>query len=193
MSKPRTPRINWAGRSVPLDLDAPCGRHLRYRDLIQCGETCQRLVASGQPVDNLPRRPETLQAMRVLCQELLDPIIDQFGVLDLTYAFGSPALTREIHKAIAPELDQHAGLEVKADGRPVCSRGGFAVDFRVPGMDSSALAHWIARNMRFDRMYLYGANRPIHVSIGPLSSGLVVQMTPLPSGRLVPRRIKLDV
>jgi hypothetical protein len=177
---------------VPLDLDAPCGRHLRYRDLIQCGETCQRLAAAGL-VDNLPRQTKTLQAMQTLCHELLDPVIDQFGALDLTYAFGSPALTREIHKAIAPELDQHAGLEVKNDGRPVCSRGGFAVDFRVPGMDSTALANWIARNVRFDRMYLYGTSRPVHVSIGPQQSGMVVQMTPLPSGRMVPRRIKLDV
>src|SRR5208337_1048707 len=72
----RAPRINWGGTTLPLDLDRPCGRHFRLRDLVHCGETCQRMIAAGKPVDNVPRQPETLRAMQMLCQRLLDPVVD---------------------------------------------------------------------------------------------------------------------
>lgn len=174
------------------DLDAPCSRHFRYRDLIECSDTWQLLAARGEPLDNIPRSRKTTVAMRALSVELLDRIVDAFGRVELTYGFASPALTRCINKGIAPSLDQHVGMELDRNGTLACVRGGLAVDFRVPGHDSRHIAQWVVKSVAFDRIYLYGPDRPLHVSIAPRSSRQVVEMKASPTGRRTPRRVPLD-
>ena len=44
----------------------------------------------------------------------------------------------------------------------------------------------------FDRLYFYGADRPVHVSVGPEEARAVVSMLLGPSGRRVPQRRSLD-
>lgn len=173
-----------SGVELP-DLDDPCGRRWRYRDLIEVGETWHRLKP-----DNVPTRPETYAAIRILCAELLDPVADAFGMPVLTYGFASPDLTKHIHARISPSLDQHAGCELRRDGRPICSRLGQAVDFFVPGVCSGNLAAWIEANLAFDRLYFYGSDQPIHVSIGPEYTGSVVTMYVGQTRRITPQRRK---
>lgn len=182
-------RANWGGSPVAIDLDAACSRHLRYRDVIACGDTYQRMAAAGA-VDNVPRQVATVRAIEQLCEGLLDPMIEKFGSMQLTYGFASPMLTGQIKRSIAPRIDQHAGFEVGVGGQPICDRGGLAVNVIVPGVPSERLAHWVATNVRFDRMYVYGPNRPIHVSVGPQNAGAIVRMSPSATGRLVPRKIQ---
>ena len=182
--------------STPANLDQPCGAHFVYRDLIVCGETCRRLLAESdqaQPFENLPRANETFAAMRALCTGVLDPVVSQFGPLELTYAFASAQLTRHIAGRIHPPLDQHAGHELNRAGKPICSRLGLAVDFVVPGVDSGLVAHWIVANTEFDRLYFYEPDRPIHVSVGPEDARQIVHMRRGPSGRRVPRVVSPDV
>ena len=175
------------GRHPTLpDLDDFCGRRWRYRDIVEVGETWERLKP-----DNMPTRPETYEAIRTLCMELLDPVADAFGMPVLTYGFASPSLTKRIPGRICPSLDQHAGCELGRNGRPICSRLGQAVDLFVPDVCSGKLAAWIEENTGFDRLYFYGPDRPVHVSIGPEKSRSVVTMQAGPSGRLVPRRHKI--
>jgi hypothetical protein len=176
--------------SVPTDLDQPCGKHFVYRDLIACGDTWHRLHTEplpAPPVDNLPREPETFAAMRELCATVLDPLVDRFGQLTLTYAFASPPLTRHIRARIHPPLDQHAAHERTRSGKLICPRLGLAVDLLVPGVDSRRVAAWITQHTAFDRLYYYGESRPIHVSVGPEAARQIVHMRPGPSGRLIPR------
>lgn len=168
------------------DLDRPCGEHFRFRDLIECGETWKR----NQP-PNVPEQPETYNALCDLAVEILDPVIDYFGAIELTYGFASPALTRRISSRIAPERDQHASCELNHSGRLVCERRGAAVDFIVRDEDMKEVAQWIAQHCRFDRMYFYGANRPLHVSVGPENAQVIYEM--IESGaRRVPRRLHLN-
>lgn len=87
-------------------LDDPCGLHLTYRQLIECGET-QSLT--GLP--NIPKEPESYVALRELAVNVLDPVIEWFGSIKLTFGFCSPELARRIPGRIAPELDQHAAYE----------------------------------------------------------------------------------
>ena len=177
-----------------FDIDAPCGRHFRFRDFVECGATWRRLatLAAADPImesiDNVPRQEATYRAISRLCEVVLDLVIDTFGAVELTYGFASPRLTRHIRRHIAPHLDQHAGHELNGRGKPICSRLGQAVDFRVPGRDGLEVARWLAGNTAFDRLYLYGAERPIHVSVGPDGSRLVVVMGTSPQGRRYPRR-----
>lgn len=49
------------------------------------------------------------------------------------------------------------------------------------------VAQWIVENTPFDRLYFYGADKPLHVSVGPEQSRAIVLMLPGKSGRLVPK------
>jgi hypothetical protein len=169
------------------DLDRPCGRHLCFRDLIEAGETWRRVR-----VPNLPEQPGTVAALQRLTCDVLDPVVDQFGRIVITYGFASRALTRHVPRRIDPSRDQHSGHELRPNGEPICARLGQAVDFLVPGLCSGALAAWIAAKLPFDRLYFYGSDRPVHVSVGPEEARAVISMLPGPSGRRVPQRRSLD-
>ncbi|MEO7330294.1 MAG: hypothetical protein ABI193_17085 [Minicystis sp.] len=135
----------------------------------------------------MTREPETFEAMRALCAAVLDPLVDHLGPITLTYGFASASLTRAIPARIHPPLDQHAGHERNRAGKPICSRLGFAVDLVVPGVDSRRAAAWIVEHTAFDRLYFYGADRPLHVSVGPEQARQIVHLRRGPSGRLIPR------
>jgi DNA phosphorothioation-associated putative methyltransferase len=167
--------------SIP-DLDTCCGAYLTYRALIQCGETRQRLG-----IANLPLNPSTYNALHDLATHILDPVIDYFGAIRLTYGFSSSELIRNIKRGIAPKLDQHASCERGARGAFVCERGGAACDFIVEDEDMREVAEWIVANLPFDRLYFYGPDRPIHVSYAPEPACLSYQMHLVPSGRMLPR------
>jgi len=69
---------------------------------------------------NLPKQPESHNALHDLAVEVLDPVIDYFGMIRLTYGFCSPELAREIPGRIDPKRDQHAAHELNRLGNPVC-------------------------------------------------------------------------
>lgn len=167
------------------NLDEMCGRHYRFRQFIECGETWERTK-----VDNVPKSAATYNALVDLARHVLDPVIDYFGGIKLTYGFASPTLTKHIKRHIAPKLDQHAACELTARGTLVCNRGGAAVDFLVEYEDMLEVARWIVENCVFDRLYFYGAERPIHVSVGPLQSGEVYGLRES-GGRRIPYRLSL--
>ena len=172
---------------LPPDLDARCSRHLTWRQLLECGETWQRLASEGRAVHNLPQEPETWAGLLALATHLLDPLQDALGPIQLTYAFAGPALTRHIHGRIAPSLDQHAGSERRRSGQPICPRLGQAVDLQVAGRTADEVAEYIIANLPFDRLYFYGPDRPLHVSYGPQHSRSAWRMVALADGRLMPR------
>lgn len=168
--------------SIP-DLDNQCGANFSYRDFIECGETQARIR-----VPNVPRCPATYNALYDLATELLDPLIEYFGAIRLTYGFASAGLTKYIAHGIAPKLDQHSACEHNARGFPICDRGGAACDLLVDDEDMQNVANWIIGNLPFDRLYFYGPNRPIHLSYKPSPAKIAFMMTQMPSGRLMPRR-----
>lgn len=172
-----------------IDLDEPCGQHWTYRDLVHAGKTWREHAARGEPIDNLPREAATVSALAALASTILDAVASEFGPFEITYGFASTRLTRHIKGQIAPALDQHAAWERRPNGDLVCDRGGAAVDLFVPNHPSTAIARWIHDHLPFDRLYIYGDDRPLHVSYGPQSTRLVVEMTVGPSSRRVPRRV----
>lgn len=145
-------------QSIP-NMDDPCGENFTYRDLIHCGDTQKR---TG--LENLPKEPDTYTALLDLAVNLLDPIIDYFGMIKLTYGFCSQALAKEIPRGIAPKLDQHASHEKNRKGNYICDRKGAAVDFLIEDEDMLEVAKWIAMNLTQDRLYFYGPESPIHLS-----------------------------
>ena len=171
-------------RSAP-GLDSPCGATFTYRQLIECGETWAATRAA-----NVPNSPESYNALYDLATEILDPVVDYFGAIKLTYGFASPTLTKHISKSIAPKLDQHAACELSRGGRLICARQGAAVDFLVEDEDMIEVAKWISTHCNFDRLYVYGAALPLHVSVGPDLSGECYLVTTV-GDRRMPRRVHL--
>jgi DNA phosphorothioation-associated putative methyltransferase len=164
-------------------LDERCGRYLTYRQLIECGETWE-----ATRIDNHPQVPDSYTALYELAVHVLDPVIEYFGMIRLTYGFCSPKLARKIKARIAPRLDQHAAHEANAHGMLVSPRCGAAADFIVDDEDMGHVARWIAANTKFDRLYFYGRASPLHVSYGPANSRSLVEMAVQTDGRRVPRR-----
>ena len=168
-------------------LDQSCGLNFKFRQLIECGETQARLQLS-----NIPLNPETYNALYDLCNLILDPVIDYFGPINLTYCFSSPALSAKIGGRIAPKLDQHASHEFNRLGKPVCDRLGAAVDFIVSDENMLEVAKWIVSNTPFDRLYFYGVDRPLHVSCSAAPIGQITVMQHTVKGKLVPKTISSD-
>jgi DNA phosphorothioation-associated putative methyltransferase len=170
------------------DLDDPCGQYLTFRQLIECGETHAKTSLL-----NMPKQFESYNALHDLAVQVLDPVIDYFGMIQLTYGFCSRELAKEISGRIAPDRDQHAAHELNRRGKAICNRLGAAADFIVEDESMLEVAQWIVTNTPFDRLYFYGDNKPIHVTFGPNHDKQIVRMAPSKSGRLVPRVISAEV
>jgi hypothetical protein len=149
-------------------LTQQASQYFSFEQLIQCGKTL-----TLTQIDNLPKQEQTWKALSQLATQILDPVYEQFGPLELTYGFCSPLLARLIAKNkyphIAPAIDQHCAHEVNSNGKVICSRLGAACDFIIKdkSTDMKTVARWISNNLKFDRMYYYGQYSPIHISYGP--------------------------
>jgi len=169
------------------ELKDPCGENYTFRDLIECGETQQN---SG--ITNLPKQPGSYTALTELARTILDPIIDYFGPIELTFGFCSSELAKVIPGRIAPKLDQHAAHELNRKGKYICPRLGAAADFLVEDEDMLEVVKWIEENLEFDRIYYYGKTFPIHISTGPEMLKQITLMLPDKKGeRLVPKTLKM--
>ncbi|ABV87622.1 hypothetical protein [Shewanella pealeana] len=173
---------------INRDLKQHISQHFLFENLIICGET-----ATPSKIANIPQQEETWSALQQLAVHLLDPIVEQFGSITLTYGFSSPELARAISKNknphIAPNLDQHASHELNSKGNLICPRLGAAVDFFVDAMPEQMdeVVLWIAKNLKFDRIYYYGKSRPLHISYGPEMNQFVQLMnTNQVTGRRTP-------
>lgn len=171
-------------KDIP-DIDAACGRFFSYRMLIECGQTWQHTR-----IDNVPRQADSFTALHDLATNILDPVIDYYGAIHLTYAFSSAALAKKISGHIAPKLDQHASCELSRMKIHICSRLGAAVDFFIDDENMLEVAEWIAANTPFDRIYFYGIDKPVHVSCGPENKKEFIEMKISESGRLIPFKRK---
>jgi len=172
-------------QSIPK-LDDPCGKHFTYRNFIECGETQARTGLL-----NLPKMPDTYTALYELASKILDPVIDYFGMIKLTYGFCSSELAKEIPSRIAPELDQHASHEQKRNGKFICERLGAACDFIVEDEDMGEVATWVFENTPVDRIYIYETNRPIHVSWASEPIRQITKMVLSSNGKRFPRTVSI--
>ncbi|MEL7038603.1 MAG: hypothetical protein AAFO04_23765 [Cyanobacteria bacterium J06592_8] len=158
-------------------IDLKLGKYLTLESFCTCTRTYQKYASQINPY---PDSPESVTAIQALNQWIIDPIIDQFGVVrfQLTYGFCSRDLKRFLEKKdpitgvkngrVAPNLDQHIAHEVKRNGQYYCKRLGAACDFLIKDLESDQLIDWIiAQNLPFDSLYFYGQDRPIHLSYGP--------------------------
>lgn len=122
-------------------------------------------------IDNTPHNVETICSLEMLVWDILIPVERRFGnkTVEITYGFTSYELKRHISNHSPantyPTLDQHASHEKNAKDKLICTRGGAACDFYVSGVPSSDIVKFITKHLDYDRIYYYGADRPLHVSV----------------------------
>lgn len=127
-----------------------------------------------------PERFESYLAIKDLCQNIIDPVVDYFGKdrFQLTYGFCSKDLKKYLRKKnpetgkpygrVSPDIDQHMAMEFNANGKLFCKHEGAACDFKIYGLTTDKVIDWIIEaKLPFDMIYYYGPERPVHISFGP--------------------------
>ena len=116
-------------------------------------EMCKSSTALRKNINNSPNDLQ-VQCMTALCENILQPIRDEFGPFIVSSGYRSVALCEAIN---SKATSQHAK--------------GQAADFEVPGVDNYELALWIADNLPYDQLileYYSGGNSGwIHCSYVP--------------------------
>ena len=102
--------------------------------------TLQELIKSDtairKGINNNPNA-EQIEKLKLLCENILQPVRDHFGRVKVTSGFRSEQLCLKIGSSIN---SQHAKAE--------------AADFECIGTDNAELADWIYNNLEFDQLIL---------------------------------------
>ena len=115
-------------------------------------------TAIRKGINNNPSA-EQVEKLKLLCENILQPVRDHFGRVKVTSGFRSEDLCLAIGSS---RNSQHAKAE--------------AADFECPGVDNAELADWIHKNLPYDQLILeyYTPGEPnsgwIHCSYIPHGS-----------------------
>ena len=93
-------------------------------------------TAIRKGINNNPNA-EQIEKLKLLCENILQPVRDHFGRVKITSAFRSVELCLAINSSAN---SQHAKAE--------------AADFECPGVDNAELADWIHKNLPYDQLIL---------------------------------------
>tara|TARA_Y100000114_G_C11572914_1_gene237275 strand:- start:81 stop:557 length:477 start_codon:yes stop_codon:yes gene_type:complete len=100
--------------------------------------TLQELIKSDTAIrlgiDNNPNADQ-IEKLKLLCENILQPVRDHFGRVKVTSGFRSPNLCVAIGSSVN---SQHAKAE--------------AADFEVLGTDNAELSDWINQNLSYDQL-----------------------------------------
>ena len=87
-------------------------------------------------IDNNPNADQ-IEKLKLLCENILQPVRDHFGRVTVTSCFRSPQLCQKINSSIN---SQHTRAE--------------AADFEVMGTSNAEVFDWIKANLDWDQMIL---------------------------------------
>jgi hypothetical protein len=93
-------------------------------------------TAIRKGIDNNPNSDQ-IEKLKKLCENVLQPVRDQFGRVKVTSGFRTPELCLAIGSSIN---SQHAKAE--------------AADFEVLGVDNAEVADWVYKNCQTDQLIL---------------------------------------
>lgn len=143
-------------------------------------------------LDNFPKDVESINSILELIETVLLPVNKKFGDVKITYGFVSQELNRYIQKNSStgtyPTIDQHSASELNNANNHICKRHGIACDFFINGFENKMdqVMLFIVKNLDFDKIYYYGNDRPIHVSVGNKSEKHLQIMNVSANGRRIP-------
>jgi len=93
-------------------------------------------TAVRKGIDNNPNSDQ-IEKLKLLCENILQPVRDHFGRVKVTSGYRSPELCVAIGSSVN---SQHAKAE--------------AADFECPGIDNAELADWIQKELSYDQLIL---------------------------------------
>ena len=93
-------------------------------------------TAIRRGIDNEPNADQ-IDKLKMLCENILQPVRDQFGRVKVTSGYRSPELCAAIGSSVN---SQHAKAE--------------AVDFECMGVDNAEVADWVKMNCEVDQLIL---------------------------------------
>jgi|TARA_B100001971_G_C17967101_1_gene420456 hypothetical protein len=174
-----------------MNLNNNCSKYFTFNDFLVCSDTYK-----SNNINNTPHQPKTLDWLSKLSTTVLDPLVDLFGEIIITYGFCSESLAKAIKKnplpSIDPKIDQHASFELNTKGERICKRGGAACDILSKKTTAKELALWIMNHCDFDKIYFYGDHRPLHVSISEEMSGKIFLMKKIDGNKKIPIKCNKD-
>ena len=91
-------------------------------------------TAIRKGIDNNPNSDQ-IEKLKLLCENILQPVRDHFGRVKITSGYRSPELCTAIGSSVN---SQHAKAE--------------AADFECVGVDNAELADWINRELSYDQL-----------------------------------------
>lgn len=139
------PERQWRSNTHLRPQSLRVGRNFMLSDFLYSEAAAKKGIANVPPtLDGME-----VASIRGLCEYILDPVVDRFGSISITYGYVSPALQKATFPGSKPTI--HNCLP--SGGAYL----GAACDFQAHNTEFSHrdILLWIAANCVYDRLILY--------------------------------------
>lgn len=150
-----TKKCHWNGNNRPQDIRI--GKYFMLSDFLYSAKAAIVGIPNCPPLDGIE-----VQALRGLAEHVLDPVVDKFGPLSITYGYTCPELHAKLYGANSRH-GVHDCVPAKAKGAELAA----AADILVHKMidltkdEPREVLFWIKDNCEFDRLILYPGSEVI--------------------------------
>ncbi|MGA7932261.1 MAG: hypothetical protein WCA35_01655 [Kovacikia sp.] len=143
----------WRPKQRPQDVRV--GKFFLLSDFLYSEDGC----ISGVPNTPVQFDGMEVSGMRGLCKHILDPVVEKFGPLSITFGYVSPTLWRKWN-------GKNAVLEGLHVFRPAQGGIGGAADILIHSHpdDPRTVLNWIRDNCEYDRLILFPGSSIICVA-----------------------------
>ncbi len=135
---------NRAWRSPDRPQNVRVGKYFMLSDFIYSETAVTKGITNCPPL-----KGREVESIRGLCANILDPVVDRFGAISITFGYVSPELQRAIPGRMRPSIHN-----CHPAGKAYL---GAAADFQTHNTEYSHkdILLWIAGNCTYDRLILY--------------------------------------
>ena len=142
-----TPVENRVWRKHPRPQNIRVGKYFMLSDFLYSEQAVMKGIPNCPPLVDGGKEIESIKG---LCKAILDPVVDEFGCISITFGYTSPALAAKIN--FTPYL--HNCCPVKAKRATIAAACDILVHSRAD--DPRSVLHWIRDSqMEYDRLILY--------------------------------------
>jgi hypothetical protein len=93
-------------RSPARPQNVRVGKHFMLSDFLYSETAVKKGIINFPPFDGME-----VESLRGLCANILDPVVDRFGALSITYGYSSPELHKKIYAFRRPGVHNCVGAK----------------------------------------------------------------------------------
>lgn len=134
----------WRPNTRPQDVRV--GKYFMLSDFLYSEKAAEEGIPNCPDLDG-----KEVQGMRRLCECILDPVVEKFGPLSITYGYVSPELKRRTYGGMSFPL--HDGIPGKGQGATLAAAADILVHSKAD--NPREVLNWIRDNCVYDRLILY--------------------------------------